>query len=424
MARNQKSNISQQSNDEIQQLIQSGQLKRTKIDDDIQKFLESAQQNRLYDIESTLKDEEKRKKLINESDANRRTALYFATYNNNKAIVDLLLENGADPNISDFDGYTPLMNAIKVGNTDIAKKLINSGSDIDAVSKEGFTPLHLALLSNDQAIAEILLEKDAKVSTDNSEYGSVLHAASGSSIISVIDKLVEKYPKLLASLDCNNMTPLHIAIAQGNTKMSVELIKLGADVNAVAMGGCTPLHIAADSDNYTICKALIDKGAVLKMDSEGCTPMTVAKTNKSKSLEELFSKCTIDTTTYKGKSAKPDERADPENLKKNGNKAYNDGEYELALHWYQLAIDVEDVMNENRPNKDSIAYMLYSNKSACNYNMKNYQEALVDAEKSIELAPQWPKGYLRKAMALNGLGRKDEEKQVREYCEKELKVKI
>jgi stress-induced-phosphoprotein 1 len=36
--------------------------------------------------------------------------------------------------------------------------------------------------------------------------------------------------------------------------------------------------------------------------------------------------------------------------------------------------------------------------------MKDYDNALADAIKTVELKPDWPKGYTRKAAALHGQG--------------------
>ncbi|XP_063232896.1 uncharacterized protein LOC134536833 [Bacillus rossius redtenbacheri] len=48
-------------------------------------------------------------------------------------------------------------------------------------------------------------------------------------------------------------------------------------------------------------------------------------------------------------------------------------------------------------------HRFYSNRSFCYCQLEQYAKALKDAERSIELAPQNPKGYYRKAEALRGL---------------------
>ena len=50
-------------------------------------------------------------------------------------------------------------------------------------------------------------------------------------------------------------------------------------------------------------------------------------------------------------------------------------------------------------------HTLYSNRSACQCAAGDYQSALNDACKCIDLMPAWPKGYARKGAALHGLDR-------------------
>ena len=49
-------------------------------------------------------------------------------------------------------------------------------------------------------------------------------------------------------------------------------------------------------------------------------------------------------------------------------------------------------------------YILYSNRSAAYASKKDYQSALDDANKVIELKPDWTKGWGRKGAAMHGLG--------------------
>ncbi|KAG9346141.1 hypothetical protein JZ751_007959 [Albula glossodonta] len=50
-------------------------------------------------------------------------------------------------------------------------------------------------------------------------------------------------------------------------------------------------------------------------------------------------------------------------------------------------------------------YRFFGNRSYCYACLDQYASALSDAERSIQLAPDWPKGYFRKGSALMGLKR-------------------
>ncbi|XP_017075435.1 stress-induced-phosphoprotein 1 [Drosophila eugracilis] len=79
-------------------------------------------------------------------------------------------------------------------------------------------------------------------------------------------------------------------------------------------------------------------------------------------------------------------------LKEKGNKALNAEKFDEAVSAYTEAISL-----------DGQNHVLYSNRSAAFAKAGKFQEALEDAEKTIELNPTWPKGYSRKGVAAAGL---------------------
>lgn len=46
---------------------------------------------------------------------------------------------------------------------------------------------------------------------------------------------------------------------------------------------------------------------------------------------------------------------------------------------------------------------IFGNRSYCYYCLEQYPEALTDAERAIQLDPDWPKGHFRQGRALMGL---------------------
>lgn len=49
------------------------------------------------------------------------------------------------------------------------------------------------------------------------------------------------------------------------------------------------------------------------------------------------------------------------------------------------------------------SFRFFGNRSYCYYCLEQYPPALADAERAIQLAPDWPKGYFRKGSALMGM---------------------
>ncbi|CAM0906680.1 unnamed protein product [Alopecurus aequalis] len=76
-----------------------------------------------------------------------------------------------------------------------------------------------------------------------------------------------------------------------------------------------------------------------------------------------------------------------------GNAAFSNGRFEEAADHYSYAITLAP---EN--------HVLYSNRSVTLASIHRYLEALADAEKTVELKPDWAKGYSRLGAAHLGLG--------------------
>ncbi|XP_060728442.1 tetratricopeptide repeat protein 31 isoform X2 [Tachysurus vachellii] len=84
-------------------------------------------------------------------------------------------------------------------------------------------------------------------------------------------------------------------------------------------------------------------------------------------------------------------------LTEKGIRLVNEGQYSEAVNMFTEAIRCDP--------KD---YRFFGNRSYCYYCLDQYNLALADAEKSIQMAHEWPKGYYRKGSALMGLKRYSE----------------
>ena len=96
---------------------------------------------------------------INRAGKDRLTALAIASRKGHKEIVELLLKKGAEPNIRDKYGTTPLHYAALYGRMAIVETLLHSGADVDAdvtAVIDKCTPYDLAKLMHHQAIMDLL----------------------------------------------------------------------------------------------------------------------------------------------------------------------------------------------------------------------------------------------------------------------------
>jgi ankyrin repeat protein/beta-lactamase regulating signal transducer with metallopeptidase domain len=99
---------------------------------------------------------------INVKNSNGLTPLYLASQEGRKDVVELLIDNGADINAKNNNGITPLHRAAREGHKDVVELLISRGADINVKNTRGQTPLDLAQQRGHTEIVELLKNHGAK----------------------------------------------------------------------------------------------------------------------------------------------------------------------------------------------------------------------------------------------------------------------
>jgi ankyrin repeat protein len=102
--------------------------------------------------------------IVNGPNAFRRTPLHDAVVAGSLPLVDLLIKQGADPNLADTNGSTALHLACqseKKHAYEIVSRLIRGGAFVEALDKRGQTPLQIALVGRCTQAAEELVQYGA-----------------------------------------------------------------------------------------------------------------------------------------------------------------------------------------------------------------------------------------------------------------------
>jgi ankyrin repeat protein len=88
-----------------------------------------------------------------------------------------LLQRGADVNVRDEEGRTPLFSAVLGGSVGLLGLLLESGVDVNARDNEGWTALHFAAQEYEVEITRILIARGADVNAQDQDGASVLWRA-------------------------------------------------------------------------------------------------------------------------------------------------------------------------------------------------------------------------------------------------------
>lgn len=99
------------------------------------------------------------------SERRRQSAQWQDKLRNAERIFYLLLEHGADPNIRNHEGRTPLMVTAAKGSIKASAALLDRGADIDTADAKGVTALMQAAGSHQWNTARLLVDRGADVVT-------------------------------------------------------------------------------------------------------------------------------------------------------------------------------------------------------------------------------------------------------------------
>ncbi len=101
----------------------------------------------------------------------KNTPLGLAAARNDKTMVKFLVEKGADINLEDGYGYTPLTYLVSkaVFGTDVCYYLIKNGADVNKKNNNGYTPLILAVQCTNYGILGVLVNMGADYNIKNNE---------------------------------------------------------------------------------------------------------------------------------------------------------------------------------------------------------------------------------------------------------------
>lgn len=144
-----------------------------------------------------------------------------------QALVDLFIRGGMNPRATDEKGNPLLLIALRNGFSIVAHILIKAGADVDVIDSLGFTPLLLACgktTSGYQEVAKAIIHKGANVN----------------------------------ARDPIGWTPLFLAVSNGSMEIAYLLLVYGADAKVKTKKGESLTEIANKFGNSRLLSQLND----------------------------------------------------------------------------------------------------------------------------------------------------------------------
>lgn len=260
------------------------------------------------------------KSLITKTDKYGSTPLMHAALYSDAEMMTLLIDRGAEVNVSNRDGVTALMWG--AGEIDKVRLLLEKGAKVDVQTELGRSPLLIAsTYTSNVEVVRLLMESGAKPTGIDNFGETPLTSAAKRGDTQIVEALIQAG----ADLNAGGRPPLAWAAEEGNVETIACLLKhragdnkkhlnqalfnaavrgpaaavrlllaQGGDPSAPAgFAGYTPLMGAAYSElkNAEAVKLLLEKGADVKVKgANGETALSLAKKHGRTKVVELLQK--------------------------------------------------------------------------------------------------------------------------------------
>ncbi|MEM7617699.1 MAG: ankyrin repeat domain-containing protein, partial [Pseudomonadota bacterium] len=158
-------------------------------------------------------------------------AAYYGHMEVSTYLAQILFEYNANNNIINSSySDSPLIKAVSKEYYDIVNILMERGADLDVTNKKGETVLHIASRLGNQEIIELILDKKRILDKTDYEGKTALHTAVVNGKKNIALMLIIKGAPVNMN-DLFGMTPLHLAVEHGNVEIVNMLLENGADPN-------------------------------------------------------------------------------------------------------------------------------------------------------------------------------------------------
>lgn len=205
-------------------------------------------------------------------------------------MMKLLIDNKANINYTDENGFNPLNIAIESGDMELTKFLITNGANVNSLMQDGVSLIGYAIAQNNMDLLQILIENGANVNyTGGDSWANTpLQTASRLGLDNVVRILLTRNADINA-VDMNGNTALHTAALNSQLSVVKLLLEKNPSLDIQNKVGNTALHLAVISGNIDIVGELALKGANTRIrNNDGKYPRDIARANNSAAIFEVL----------------------------------------------------------------------------------------------------------------------------------------
>jgi uncharacterized protein len=233
------------------------------------------------------------KTAVNAHQDDGTTALHWAAYHDDLALIRRLLQAGASVNVANDYGATPLSEAAERADPEALRLLLEAGADVESPNADGQTALMTVARTDVVEAAKVLVAHGANVNASEKWRGqTALMWASAQSRPAMVQFLishgaavnarstVRDWPRRVTAeprpqnRPLGGLTPLLFTAREGCAACAAELIKAHADLEMADPEGITPLLMSILNAQFDTAAVLIGAGAnVNSWDIWGRAPL-------------------------------------------------------------------------------------------------------------------------------------------------------
>ena len=201
------------------------------------------------------------KRRILESDSTNRTAMHFAAAAGRKAVIEILVANGAAIDLADGSGSTPFLLAASNGHVRVIECLLDLGANIWQKDSFAMTALHRAAQQGQDNVLELLIRRGLSCVSGRDDLGNtpLLHAVRDGHLRTL--RCLVLHGADIEEENNSKCRAVHYAAEQGPVEVLKFLLERRANVNCSASNGDTPVLCAVRGGSLSAVQLLLQNGA-------------------------------------------------------------------------------------------------------------------------------------------------------------------